>query len=134
MKKGEQFTQERRDGTRRFVEVCGSLRRWRGGDGRNVKAYTHTHTYTDTGAQGRKKKGRKRKCRRAGGCSQPAVPSAADRFIEWHVPIRSNVVLCLPLSYPARGRFARRENYYRLCFTLETFALSLQTLDFCPVD
>ena len=30
---------------------------------------------------------------RADDSQQPAVPSAADRFIEWHVPIRSNVVL-----------------------------------------
>lgn len=34
-----------------------------------------------------------RGCEREDGSQQPAAPSAADRFIEWHVPIRSNVVL-----------------------------------------
>jgi len=40
---------------------------------------------------------------RKGGSQQPAAPSAADRFIEWHVPIRSNVVL----YFSALGREQR---------------------------
>jgi len=33
--------------------------------------------------------------------AQPAVPSAADRFIEWHVPIRSDVSFCTFLFFSA---------------------------------
>lgn len=49
--------------------------------------------------------GRKREnagCGEEEGGSQPAAPSAADRFIEWHVPIRSNVVLYFSAFRAAR--------------------------------
>lgn len=115
-------------GLSRFVGVCGD----RGGKSEETLRHMYTHTQTHRHRcrdRGKKEEGGekgKRKCRRAGGCSQPAVPSAADRFIEWHVPIRSNVVLCLPLSYPGRARSALPDAkiIIALCFTLQTFALS----------
>ena len=115
-------------GLSRFVEVLWEFAEIEEG---TEETSRHTHTHIQMQIQAHREERRRRRGESASAGAREAAASrlcpssAADRFIEWHVPIRSNVVLCLPLSYPARGRFARRENYYRLCFTPETFALFL---------
>lgn len=72
---------------------------------RHRNSHVCTHSVGDTGPPGpcgeRRKREREKGEEEEGkeaAPQQPAAPSAADRFIEWHVPIRSNVVLYFSAS------------------------------------